>query len=54
MPSIQKTGYAYIIFGVIIIIIPILTKVPGWKGYLAIAIGAILTLAGLYMTSKKK
>jgi len=54
MPSIQKTGYAYIIFGVIIIVIPILAKVGGWKSYLAIAIGAILTLAGLYMSSKKK
>ena len=54
MPSFQKTGYAYIIFGILIIIIPLVANMGGWKSYLAIGIGAVLTVVGLIMTSKKK
>lgn len=53
MPSKKKTGMAYIICGVIIIILTLITNLVGWKLIMGIVAGAALTLVGLLLSSKK-
>ena len=53
MASQKGTGMAYTICGVVIIILVLIANLAGWKLIAGIVVGALLTLAGLLITSKK-
>ena len=44
---------AYVICGIIIIILTLVANLVGWKLIVGIVVGAALTLVGLLLTSKK-
>ena len=54
MPSIKKTGLAYVVFGILILIATLGFKLEGIKLIAGIGIGAILTVVGLFLSTKKK
>jgi len=52
MPTKKKTGIAYIVCGLIILILSLIVGLVGWKLIAGIVIGAVLTLVGLLLTLK--
>lgn len=53
MPDRKKTGMAYLICGIIILVLSIIFDLGGWRDWAGIIIGALLAIAGLLLTSKK-
>lgn len=53
MPSMKKTGYAYLICGVLFVVLTLVLGVEGWKFIGGIAVGVVLTVLGLIISSKK-
>jgi hypothetical protein len=54
MPSVKKIGYAYVIFGILILVAVLGFKLEGIKLIAGIVVGAVLTVVGLYFSTKKK
>lgn len=52
MPIKKKTGIAYIVCGLIILILSLTVGLVGWKLIAGIVVGAVLTLVGLLLTFK--
>ena len=52
MPSKKKTGIAYIVCGIIILLLSLFAGLVGWKLIAGIIVGALLTIVGLMLTSK--
>lgn len=54
MLSRKKTGTAYTICGMIILLLSLFAGLAGWKLIAGILIGALLTIIGLLLSSSKK
>ena len=54
MPSMKKTGVAYVVCGLLIILAVLFAKLAGLKLIAGLAAGVVLTLVGLLLTKKKK
>ena len=53
MPSKKKTGVAYVVCGVVILILSLFAGLAGAKLIAGIAVGAILVIVGLLLSSRK-
>ena len=52
MPNMKKTGVAYIICGIVFILLTLLLGPEGWKFIAGIIVGVVLTVAGLAINAK--
>jgi hypothetical protein len=52
MPSKKKTGVAYMICGIVFIVLTLLLGVVGWKMIAGIILGAFLVIIGLILSKK--